>query len=110
MLGIGNANPSFPTGRFGTASYKEAKMQSVLQAFILIKYDNSNTQAYVGMHSDNLCRLFWCAVKCMGNADDTTTVNLGIGNANPQYLLDISGSCVFGARMQLIQRAFILIK
>ena len=89
-VGIGNVNPSFPLDVSGQLRIRSTNGVSTAGIYFN-KIDNSTTQAYVGMQSDSYVGFFGVPLNAWGMLMNTTTGNVGIGNINPQYLLDISG-------------------
>jgi hypothetical protein len=89
-VGIRNTNPSFPLDVSGQLRIRSTDAVSTAGIYFN-KIDNTTTQAYVGMHSDSYVGFFGVPLNQWGMLMNTTTGNVGIGNANPQFLLDISG-------------------
>ncbi|CAN5492729.1 hypothetical protein BH10BAC3_BH10BAC3_28510 [soil metagenome] len=89
-VGIGNTNPSFLLDVSSQVRIRSKDAVSTAGIYFN-KIDNTGLQAYVGMQSDNYVGLFGVPLNAWGMVMHTTSGNVGIGNLNPQYLLDVSG-------------------
>lgn len=87
-VGIGNTNPQFLLDISGRMRIRS--QDAVFTSGIYFnKIDNSNTQAFVGMHSDSYVGFFGVPLNSWGLLMNTSNGNVGINNTSPQALLHI---------------------
>jgi hypothetical protein len=93
-VGIGNSSPGFPLDVNGRIRIRSGGNPNTAGLY-LNKDDNTTQQAFIGMQSDDHVGFFGVPLNAWGMLMNTNNGNVGIGNTNPEYSLDV------GNRMRL---------